>query len=147
MFSFLRLRRAGFALRQTVLDICEVSMATRSESRQKTELIQVRATPEEKEALKARAAAFGVSMGALCRETIFGTKPKSKTDQQAILELAQTRADLGRLGGLLSGWLKGSFKKSAPGPQSLPEVFKLLHEIENAQKKVVDAAKQLTSKP
>jgi hypothetical protein len=39
-------------------------MATRSESRQKTKLIQVRCTPDEKAVLQARAAAFGVSMTA-----------------------------------------------------------------------------------
>jgi hypothetical protein len=119
-------------------------MATRSESRQKTELIQVRCTPEEKAALKARAAAFGISMGELCRETIFRVKPKSKTDKEAIQELADTRADLGRLGGLLKGWLAGSFDAAAPGPRTRVDISKLLHEIDEAQKKVIVAVKSLT---
>lgn len=122
-------------------------MATRSESRQKTELIQVRATPDEKETLKGRAAVFGISMGELCRETIFGVKPKSKTDLDAIAELALTRADLGRLGGLLKGWLAGSFDKAAPGPKTLGDVVNLLHEIQDAEKLVVAAVKKLASKP
>ena len=121
-------------------------MAVRSESRQKTLTIGVRATPSEKEKLKIRAAAFGISMGELCRETLFGTKPKSKTDQDAIAELSVTRADLGRLGGLLKGWLSGFFPQGAPVPQTQSDVLKLLREIEDAQKKVVLAVKKLLEK-
>jgi len=119
-------------------------MAARSESRQKTKLIQVRVTPVEKEKLKASAAAFGVSMGELCRQTIFGLKPKSKTDQDAILELADTRADLGRLGGLLKGVLAGSF----PGARWLePEqVRALLNQIEIGQADVIKSARRLVEK-
>lgn len=115
-----------------------------SESRKKTELIQVRATPEEKSRLKARAAAFGTSVGELCREVIFRALPRSKVDQLAVAELAATRADLGRVGGLLKGWLAGSF----PGSPALQptEVRALLKQIESAMEKVVGAARTLTPK-
>lgn len=83
-------------------------------------------------------------MGELCRGTIFGAKPKSKTDQSAIQELADTRADLGRLGGLLKGWLAGSFEQEKPGPRSRAEVDRLLGEIERAQEKVLASVKTLT---
>ena len=112
-----------------------------SESRKKTELIQVRATPEEKAALKQRAAAFGISMGSLCRETIFGAKPKAKTDQLAIAELATTRADLARLGNMLKGWLGTAFPNS-PAPDR-KQVRDLLRKIDIAKNKVTDAAKGL----
>jgi hypothetical protein len=118
-------------------------MATRSESRQKTELIQVRCTPDEKVTLKGRAAAFGISMGELCRVTIFGVKPKSKTDQAAIQALADARADLGRLGGLLKGWLAGSFDKETPGPKTRAEISSLLKEIDAGQKLVIQSVKKL----
>ena len=118
-------------------------MATRSESRQKTELIQVRCTPEEKAALKARAAAFGISMGELCRGTIFGAKLKSKTDQDAIDELAETRADLGRLGCLFKGWLAGSFERGTPGPKTRAEIRRILDDIELTELKVRDSANRL----
>lgn len=112
-------------------------MAKRSESRIKTKHIQVRCSPEEKEVLKARAAAFGTSVGALCRDTIFGAKPKSKVDKQAMAELAQTRADLGRLGGLFKGWLAGSFEaQGVPGPKTKAEVVRMLRDIEATQEKV-----------
>lgn len=119
-------------------------MAARSESRQKTELIQVRATPKEKEQLKVRAAAFGVSMGELCRRTIFDTKPKSRVDQGAIQELAATRADLGRLGGLLKGWLAGSFP-AAPRPD-IEQVRALLKQIEVSQVTVIASVKRMIDK-
>ena len=124
-----------------------VEMATRSESRQKTELIQVRCTPDEKAALKARAAAFGISMGELCRGTIFGTKPKSKIDQEAIQELANARADLGRLGGLFKGWLGGSFERGKRGPNTRAEIRRLLDDIELAEAKVIASVKKLTDAP
>jgi Mobilization protein NikA len=119
----------------------------RSESRLKTELIQVRATPQEKADLKKRAAAFGVSVGELCRRAIFGAVPKSNTDQAAITELATTRADLGRLGGLLKGWLAGSFSQPAPRLGTHSDVVRLLREIEAAQKAVVDVAQRVAKKP
>lgn len=119
-------------------------MAARSESRQKTELIQVRATPEEKELLKKRAAVFGVSMGELCRQSIFGARPKSRVDQDAIQELAATRADMGRLGGLLKGWLAGSFP-AAPGPE-VERVRALLKQLEASQATVIACVKHLVGK-
>lgn len=112
-----------------------------SESRKKTLTLQVRATPEEKSMLKARAAAFGISVGELVRQTIFSTKPKSKTDLTAIQELAVTRADLGRVGGLLKGWLAGSFPDS-PSPDQI-KIRALLHKIEIAQADVLAAVKKL----
>ncbi|MHB1621036.1 MAG: plasmid mobilization protein [Sulfuricella sp.] len=121
-------------------------MAARSESRQKTKLIQVRATPAEKEKLRARAAAFGISMGELCRQAIFNSTPKSKTDQGAIQELSTTRADLGRLGGLLKGWLAGSFPTGVPVPKTHADVVTLLHEVQEAQRLVVESVKNVVGK-
>ncbi len=121
-------------------------MATRSESRKKTELIQVRVTPEEKVQLKARAAEFGVSVGELCRRTIFSAVPKSLTDQTAIQELAALRADLGRMGGLFKGWLAGSFSQPAPALKTAGEVIQLCRVIEATQKLVVDAVNRVTGK-
>lgn len=116
-----------------------------SELRHKTKLIQVRAAPEEKAKLKLRAAAFGISMGELCRQAIFNSVPKSKTDQEAIAELAATRADLGRLGGLLKGWLSGAFQESPP-PPSKEAIKDLLDQIDAAKNAVVVAVKKLQKK-
>lgn len=118
--------------------------ARRSESRKKTELIPVRATPEEKSFLKARASAFGVSVGELCRQTIFGVTPKSKVDQDAIHELAAARADLGRVGGLLKGWLVGSFPNSVR--PEIEQVRVLLRQLESCQSAVIDAVNAIADK-
>ncbi len=116
---------------------------SRSESRKKIAHIQVRATPEEKELLRARAAAFGISMGELCRQTIFNATPRSKTDQFAINSLDTTRADLGRLGGLLKGWLSASFEKPVPDIQTGDDVVALLRRIEATQARVLEAVKKV----
>lgn len=125
--------------------MCEVS---RSESRQKTQLVQVRCTPLEKQQLKSRAAAFGSSMsvGELCRSIIFGSQPKSMTDQVAIVELAHLRADLGRMGGLLKGWLSGSFIQAPPALKSHSDVIKLLKEIDVAQQRVLEVVEKVHRK-
>lgn len=121
-------------------------MAKRSESRKKTKLIQVRATPEEWMQLKALAAEFGVSVGELCRRTIFSSVPKSLADQSAILELAVLRGDLGRMGGLLKGWLYGSFPQPAPALGNHTDVFRLLDEIKATQKKIVETSNKVSGK-
>lgn len=117
---------------------------SKSESRKKTVTIQVRATPSEKAMLKARADAFCISVGELVRETIFNTKPKSKTDLAAIQVLATTRADLGRVGGLLKGLLGGSFSNSSIFDQQ--QARGLLHKIEAAQVEILNSVKKLVDK-
>ncbi len=112
-----------------------------SESRKKTATIQVRATPSEKALLKARADAFGISLGELVRATIFKTKPHAKTDLKAIQELAASRADLGRVGGLLKGWLGGAFQNAPLADQM--QIRSLLKKIENAETEVIKAVKKL----
>ncbi|MFM0342435.1 plasmid mobilization protein [Paraburkholderia fungorum] len=110
-----------------------------SETRQKTKLIAVRVTPEEKAVIQSKADAFGISIGELCRSMIFRSKPpKAILDQKAIGELAKTRADLGRIGGLLKGWLAGSFEESAGTPlkSDVPTVRKLLESIEKEQARI-----------
>ncbi len=118
-------------------------MAGRSESRIKTELVQVRCTPEEKEKLKAHAAVFGISVGELCRESIFGTKPKSVTDKNAVAELASTRADQGRLGGLLKGWLVGVFESGSPTQEMVPDIKKLLKKVDETQDLIIEGVKKV----
>lgn len=107
----------------------------------------MRVTPEEKEKLEFIASAFAISVGALCRGALLKLIPKSKTDLNAIQELAATRADLGRLGGLLKGWLAGSFPPGVPQPSTHQDVISLLHQIQEAQKLVVESVKKVAGKP
>lgn len=113
---------------------------SKSESRKKSELIQVRATPEEKAAIVKQANAFGISVGELCRMMIFKSRPpKAILDQGAITELARLRGDLGRVGGLLKGWLAGAFVETAglPDKGEVPRVRDLLQQIEDRQKEIM----------
>lgn len=114
----------------------------RSENRVKTKLIQVRATPDEKEILKSRAAAFGISVGELCRQAIFGMKAKPRVDKEAIQALNIARADLGRVGGLLKGWLGPREFPDAPY-RGTEDARDLLRQIEAAQAVVLVQAKRL----
>jgi hypothetical protein len=119
-------------------------VVSKSELRKMSVTLQVRATPEEKAMLKARAGAFGISVGELIRQTIFKSKPKSKTDLEAIHALAVTRSDLGRLGGMLKGALSGVFPNS--GLLDQKQTRDLLHKIEAAQAEVVDSVNFLVGK-
>ena len=84
-------------------------------------------------------------MGELCREVIFSATPRSKTDRDAIAELARTRADLGRLGGLLKGWLAGAFEKPVPDIQTRNDVIALLRQIEAVQASIAEIAKKVVA--
>lgn len=114
---------------------------SKSESRKKTELVQVRCTPAEKAMLRDRANAFGISVGELCRNIVFGTKPKSVFDAKAISELARLRADHGRLGGLLKGWLSGSFDNS-PKPNR-EEIKSLLDNIKSIEAEIIAVVRKV----
>jgi hypothetical protein len=121
-----------------------------TEVRKKTKLIAVRATPAEKEHMKKRADAFGISVGALCRHIIFESRvPQGLMDQSAIGELAKTRADLGRVGGLLKGWLAGSFQETAglPFKGDIPTIRSLLLQIEKTQALISDQITVVFKKP
>ena len=118
----------------------------KSETRIMTKLVQVRVTPDQKLNLKARAGAFGISVGELCRQTIVGVKVNSQTDQEAIGALADARAELGRQGGMLKGWLSGAFP-DAPALSDADRVSirLLLKEIEAGQTIVIDSVKKLVT--
>lgn len=110
------------------------------EKRQRTKHIMVRVTPEELEAIREKAKAFGYasSTAALLRDLALGIEPTSTLDQRAILDLLRINADLGRLGGLLKHWLsaKGSDFKSA---QDIRALLRALDDTQAALKKKVMA--------
>lgn len=121
-------------------------MKKRSESRVKTKTIPVRASPEQKVKVKALAAACSMSSSAYLLQAGFGITPSSKTDLSAIKELAALRADMGRMGGLLKGWLAGSFAQQAPALKTAGEVNQVIREIEATQKLVVEAVNRVSGK-
>lgn len=118
-------------------------MNKRSESRVTTKMIPVRATPEQLKEIDARAASCVMSRSSYMLQRGLGFTPSSKTDKEAILELASLRADLGRLGGLLKGWLAGSFEQQPPDIRTRDHVVKLLRQIEDMQQRVIDTVKKI----
>jgi len=70
-------------------------------SRQRIKLIPVPVLPSEKEEIKTRAKACGMSVAAYLRTLGLNHRPKAVLDAKAVLELAKVNGDLGRLGGLL----------------------------------------------
>lgn len=68
-------------------------------------MVSVWCLPEEKAALETKAAAADLSLSRYLRDVGLGYSIRGTLDSQAFLELAHTRADLGRLGGLLKMWL------------------------------------------
>lgn len=120
----------------------------KSENRKKTKMVGVRATPEEMDMLNARAAAFGISVAELCRQSVFGKTPQSKTDQVAVAELAVTRKEMGREGGLLKGWLSGAFPNApALTPDDRIQLRSILKKIDAGQDKMVELAKKIIETP
>ena len=90
-----------------------------SNTRRRAHQIKVRVSEAEKQQIEAKAQAFGynTSTAALLRDLALGVEPKSTLDQQAILNLLQVNADLGRLGGLLKHWLQAKGAKPAQAIQ------------------------------
>ena len=60
---------------------------------------------DEERAIKAQAAAAGLSIAAYLRRVGMGYEIKGIVDNQRVEDLARINGDLGRLGGLLKLWL------------------------------------------
>jgi hypothetical protein len=65
-------------------------------------------TPEDYQAVKARAAQARLSISTYVQRVCRGHDVKSAIDQEAVLDLLRLKADLGRIGGLLKLGLTGN---------------------------------------
>ena len=98
--------------------------------------IRVYVTDEEDDAITKKAEQTKLSKSEFCKNVCLGMPVVSKTDAKAVHELLRTRADLGRLGGLLKMWLTND-------DEHVLNVQSLLEEIEQGQREVMAASKQL----
>ena len=98
--------------------------------------ITVYLSPEEHAQISASAARAGISCSKFAKLVCTGIPVPSLEHKQAVLDILKTRADLGRLGGLL---------KSALGEGKGPEheLRRLLREIESGQRELKAAATRL----
>ena len=76
-----------------------------TESRKRTQTIQIRVSPEEKKLLEEGVGRCDLSVPAWLRKLGLGHRPASHVDIQALEKLARLHGDLGRVGGLLKMWL------------------------------------------
>lgn len=108
--------------------------------------IDTRLTLEEYETIKFKAKSTGVSASEYLRSVGIGYPLASKVDQLAIDQLLRAKADLGRLGGLFKLWLTSNedYKEAAQiGSRNYENIDKLVSDIEEYEKKLVDIAKQM----
>lgn len=104
----------------------------RSERRRRDDVIQVRVTEAELEAISANAAAANLTTAEFLRRLGKGYTPKSKLDLTVVRELCAVAGDLGRLGGLLKLWLAEKRAGATAMPDEIPvkEIDALWREIQ-----------------
>ena len=77
----------------------------KANARKRGRHLRVPVFPDEEQAIKAQAAAAGLSIAAYLRSVGMGFEIKGIVDHQRVEDLARINGDLGRLGGLLKLWL------------------------------------------
>lgn len=98
--------------------------------------LQVTVNADERERIKARAAAASLSVSSYLRAAGLGQTIRSTLDYATVLELAKINADQGRLGGLLKLWLA-----DRPGQGAgARDVRAMLDRIGEMQGKLADLA-------
>ena len=90
---------------------------------------------DEYESVSKMAAAAGIPISNFIRKVCLGQEIKSFEHETFKLELIKTRADLGKLGGLL----KAALGLNRPDELNHSEVRRLLNEIGKVQRKLSDA--------
>jgi hypothetical protein len=98
--------------------------------------IRVYVSDEEHQAITAKAESAGLSCSCYAKRICLGFPISSKVDAGAVRELIRTRADLGRLGGLLKMWLTNE-------DEHILDIKTLLEQIEQGQKDVLKAVNRL----
>lgn len=112
---------------------------TGTETRKRTRLIAVRATPEEVAAIQSRARDCSMAPSTLMRELALNHRPASTVDRQAIARLARLQGDLGRLGGLLKMWLSNDERLALGESLDVPGIVRGIDGLRAEVEKAVEA--------
>ena len=102
----------------------------------KKQRITVYLTPDEHARIAASAVKAGLSLSTFAKRICTGLDVPSLEHKQAVLDILKTRADLGRLGGLLKQALV-----EGKGPEH--ELRHLLRELEVGQRELKTAAAKI----
>ena len=105
----------------------------------RTEWMSFRVTDFEKQNIQSKANNTGVSPAVYLRSLGMNYPLKSMVDQLAVDELIKTRADLGRLGGLL----KFALVNKIPLGRSKDEIENLLTDMEDKAMRLLSISEKL----
>ena len=113
--------------------------AKNEKTRRESTPIKVWVTPEEKDAIRAKAGAHSLSASCFLRRLGLAMPLQSMIDQRAILDLVKINADLGRFGGLIKMWLTTNADFESLCAQGLQRRLEnTLSDVRQLQKKMSD---------
>jgi len=119
-------------------------MTASKEKQNRTHHIDSRLTPKEYEIIVSKAKATGYTASEYMRRVAYGYPLQSMVDQLAVNEMLQTRADIGRLGGLFKRWLAENEKtKPSLGSRSYQEIDRIVSKIQTDQERLLSIAENI----
>ena len=119
-------------------------MRLSKEKQKRTHHIDSRLTLQEYQVITSKAKATGYTASEYMRRVACGYPLKSMVDQLAVNELLQTRADLGRVGGLFKKWLVAQEGRTGTlGSRSYQEIDNIVSKIEAGQEILLNIAENI----
>jgi hypothetical protein len=106
-------------------------------TRKNTTPIKVYCLPDEREAIKANAAATGHTVSNYLLRVGIGYPIKSILDNKRVEELVKINGDLGRLGGLLKLWLTNDERTATFGEPTIRAVLSKIEETQDVMHEVI----------
>ena len=118
--------------------------APKEKNKNRTHHIDSRLTLDEYQMIISKAKATGYTASEYMRRVACGYPLQSMMDQLAVNELIQTKADIGRLGGLFKKWLREHEKtKPSLGSRSYQEIDNIVSKIEKDQERLLSIAEKI----
>ncbi len=119
-------------------------MTVPKEKQKRTHHIDSRLTLQEYQVITSKAKATGYTASEYMRRVACSYPLKSMVDQLAVNELLQTRADLGRVGGLFKKWLVAQEGRTGTlGSRSYQEIDNIVSKIEASQERLLNIAENI----
>jgi len=119
-------------------------MTLPKDKQKRTHHIDSRLTLQEYQVITSKAKATGYTASEYMRRVACGYPLKSMVDQLAVNELLQTRADLGRVGGLFKKWLVAQEGGTGTlGSRSYQEIDNIVSKIEAGQERLLNIAENI----
>lgn len=106
-------------------------------TRKSTTPIKVYCLPDEREQIKALAAAAGKTASSYLLAVGLGYRTKSLLDHRRVEELLRINGDLGRLGGLLKLWLTNDERTAKFGEATIRAVLAKIADTQDSMHEVV----------